>query len=84
MKREIGGHIGGEIVRTGNWDGLPIWRQRTAEEQLSLMLYKMGKIAPKNELQGSCICSDCDNSTLCEHLPEEPHQSVKGCSSCAR
>ena len=45
----------------------------------------MPEIAPKNELQeGSCTCSDCDNSMLCEHSEEEPHESVKGCSSCAR
>ena len=27
-------NIGGEIVHLGNWDGMPIWRQRTAREKL--------------------------------------------------
>ena len=45
---------------------------------------KEQEIAPKNETQGSCICSDCDNVIYCEHPAKEPHIAEKGCSSCAR
>ena len=46
---------------------------------------KMGNNSTQDEPQREiCSCSECENMTYCEHLEKEPHQSVKGCSSCAR
>ena len=38
-----------DVVITGHWDGQPIWRRRTANEKLEVILWEKSKTKPMEE-----------------------------------
>lgn len=59
-----------EIVITGNWNGEPIWRHRTAEERYLMAIEENAKIRLKNTITTGKNEEEDDTETSNSHPTE--------------